>query len=310
MRKALHLYVEPKESADNNVLQDSGFFYAVGLCGCFQPGGLYMSQQDLFAGHKLLRHLARAVGRPATFALLALMVTTIGTAAPLLAQGTGASTTAAVDEETVSIPERATYLERHHAARAIMVYKDRTLNDIKRLKVLVANFGSNVDGASTEFQRIRDLYQQAEKERYRRRFVESEKLHREARKLVLELYKKFTARFQDQVADLLAQCAQNMVDAEFAVSGEPGQTGGTTSKIFLSSQKLYIAYQQTAMAENMMRSDRFDEAITHYRLAKSFAINVLTNLEDNPQKQDEIEKKYRVDLLDARGFSSGATGTE
>lgn len=212
-------------------------------------------------------------------------------------------------DESVSAPERANYLERHHAIRRVNQIKGRTLTDIKRLKILVANFGPDVEGAQAEFEKIRELYHSAEKERYRRRFVASARLHEGTRKLILDLYKKFTTKFQDQTAELLAECAENMVDAEFAVSGEPGQSTGSTARIFNSSQKLYIAYQQTAMAENMIRTDRFDVAITHYRLAKSFAINVLRNLEDSSQKQNEIEKKYKVDLLDARGLTS-VTGTE
>ncbi|MEQ9365177.1 MAG: hypothetical protein RIF32_13095, partial [Leptospirales bacterium] len=235
----------------------------------------------------------------------------IFTAAPLLAQDAApaAGGNASVDE-SVSAPERANYLERHHAIKRVNQIKDRTLADIKRLKVLVANFGSDVEAARGDFDKIREMYHSAEKERYRRRFVESARLHETTRKMILDLYKKFTEKFQNQTADLLAECAQNMVDAEFAVSGEPGQSPrSTTARIFHSSQKLYIAYQQTAMAEDMIRTDRFDQAITHYRLAKSFAINVLQNLEDSAQKQDEIEKKYKVDLLDARGLSS-AKGTE
>ncbi len=213
-------------------------------------------------------------------------------------------------DESVSAPERATYLERHHAIKRVHQIKDRTLADIKRLKVLVANFGGEVGSAQADFEKIREMYHSAEKERYRRRFVESARLHEDTRKMISDLYKKFTETFQNQTADLLAECAQNMVDAEFAVSGEPGQSPrSSTARIFHSSQKLNIAYQQTAMAEDMIRTDRYDEAITHLRLAKSFAINVLQNLEDSEQKQNEIEKKYKVDLLDARGLSS-ATGTE
>ena len=253
-------------------------------------------------------HMLRRI--PAFSLALAVLFSVTG----LAAQGAATDSKPSVDE-SVSEPERASYLERHHAIRRVNEIKDRTLNDIKRLKVLVANFGGQIEGSDADFKKIRETYHAAEKERYRRRYTESAKLHEETRELILQLYKKFTTRFQDQTAELLSQCAQNMVDAEFAVSGEPGQnsSSGSTARIFNSSQKLYIAYQQTAMAEDMIRTDRFDEAITHYRLAKSFAINVLQTLEDSSQKQDEIEKKYKVDLLDARGLSSedsGATGTE
>ncbi|MCR9144253.1 MAG: hypothetical protein NXI24_18550 [bacterium] len=263
----------------------------------------------------MIRTLLAAKTQKSTYRpILAVLVAALLASGPLFAQDAaagdaGAAGAGAVDE-SVSAPERANYLERHHAIKRVNQIKGRTLADIKRLKVLVANFGGDVEGAQADFEKIREMYHSAEKERYRRRFVESAKLHENTRQMISDLYKKFTEKFKNQTADLLAECAEIMVDAEFAVSGEPGQSArSSTARIFHSSQKLNIAYQQTAMAEDMIRTDRFDEAITHLRLAKSFAINVLRSLEDSSQKQDEIEKKYKVDLLDARGLSS-ATGTE
>lgn len=243
--------------------------------------------------------------RSVRYFLSGLIVSSLVTGGALFAQDAAAGDQAAVDE-SVSVPERASYLERHHAIRRVNQIKDRTLADIKRLKVLVANFGGDIEGSTADFDKIRETYHAAEKERYRRRFVQSAQLHEGTRKLIFELYKKFTEKFKAQTGDLLAECAQNMVDAEFAISGEPGQNTRSTARIFNSSQKLVIAYQQTAMAEDMSRIERFDEAITHYRLAKSFAINVLQHLEQDEAKKNEIEEKYKVDLLDARGLSAQA----
>ncbi len=250
-------------------------------------------------------HTAPTIAVLCTFLAVALLP---GAVAAQDAAPTGEGSSGA---ESVSEPERASYLERHHAVRRIGPVRDRTLNDIKRLKILVANFGSEVEGAQGDFEKIKETYHAAERERYRRRYVESMKIHAETREQIQKLYKKFTDKFQNQVAGLLAQCAESMVDAEFAVSSEPGQSNsGMTADIFRNAQRLQIAYQQTTLAEDMMDDDRFDEAIVHYRLAKAFAISVLVGLEQDPQKQQELEKKYQVDLLDARGFAQGNGSTE
>lgn len=205
-------------------------------------------------------------------------------------------------------PEVANYLDRHRAVRRVEQLQQMTILDIQRLKILVANFGSEVSDAQGDFEKIKELYRQAQEKWYKRRYVESLNLHNDAREIVVNLFKKISVLYQQDVSEMLDDCSTRLVDAEFSQSLEPGQRNDISKTIAISQQKLKIAYQQTALAEDMLRENRYSDAIKHYRLAKIFAIDVIRDLEMDPAKKQEIDTTYRVHLLDSRGIAVDNSG--
>lgn len=204
-------------------------------------------------------------------------------------------------KESLIQPEAITDLERAHAIRRIGVLRSLTHKDIQRLKILIANFGGQVNGTQQEFEKIRETYKQAEENYYRRQFKKSMDLHTDVNRQVTELYKKFTAHYQEQVAKLLTDCSESMTALDFSRSAEPGLKQDVTRVIEKNQFRLRIAYNQLALAESQVREENFHNAINHYRLAKVFAINVLKNSQEDPAKAKELDEKYKVDLTDAQG---------
>ncbi|MCB1326296.1 MAG: hypothetical protein H7A21_06450 [Spirochaetales bacterium] len=236
--------------------------------------------------------------------LMALLILSQGVIAQPAA--TTASTASTPESRAEETGERASYLDRHRAIQRVAVLKELTILDIQRLKILVANFEGQVGDAQASFEEIKRLYREAQEQWYRRRFVDSLRLHEECRTKVQALYKQFTDMFKEQVAQLLADCSEQLVNIEFSQSIEPGLESNLNRTIRHNSLKLKIAYQQTAIAEDMLRHNRHSDAVTHYRLAKMYAIDVLRDLEQDPARQQEIENEYRVHLLDARGMTAAA----
>ena len=198
-------------------------------------------------------------------------------------------------------PEPITDLERHHAIQRIGTLRTMTHNDIKRLKILITNFGGEVSGTEEEFKKIRETYKQAEANYFRRQFKKSMDLHTDVNQQVTEVYKKFTAHFQEQVAKLLTDCSESMTELDFSRSAEPGLEKDVAKVIEKNEFRLRIAYNQLALAEGQVREENFNNAINHYRIAKVFAINVLKYSQEDPARAKELDEKYKVDLTDAQG---------
>ncbi len=204
-------------------------------------------------------------------------------------------------KESLIQPEEITDLERQHAIKRIDTLRGLTLKDVQRLKILIANFGKDVSGSQQEFDKIRETYKQAEENYYRRQFKKSLDLHVDVNRQVTEVYKKFTAHYQEQVAKLLTDCSESMTSLDFARSAEPGDKNDVLRVIQKNQFRLRIAYNQVALAENQIQEENFPNAITHYRLAKVFAIHVLKQSQEDPNKAKELDEKYKVDLTDAQG---------
>ena len=204
-------------------------------------------------------------------------------------------------KESLIQPEAITDLERHHAVKRIGYLRNLTLKDIQRLKILIANFGKDVQGTQQDFEKIRETYKQAEENYFRRQFKKSRDLHEDINRQVTEVYKKFTAHYQEQVAKLLTDCSESMTALDFSRSSEPGVKKDVTRIIEKNQFRLRIAYNQLALAESQVREENFHNAINHYRLAKVFAINVLKHTQEDPAKAKELEEQYKLDLTDAQG---------
>ncbi|MCB1174132.1 MAG: hypothetical protein KDK39_11220 [Leptospiraceae bacterium] len=204
--------------------------------------------------------------------------------------------------ETADQDAQGTYLDRHIAFKEAPKLQDLTIKDIQKLKILIANFGSKVEGAEADFEKIKTGYKEAQKLWYKRHFIESRNMHVENRKLIHDLFEKFAKLYDSQSSELLGKCSEMIANLEFSQSIEPGKEIDHNTLIQQNSYKLQIAFQQNHRAIAYVQQHDFDNAIHHFRLAKLFSIEVLKGLEQDTSKRDEMEKTYAADVQDARGF--------
>ncbi|MBX7058178.1 MAG: hypothetical protein K1X75_08930 [Leptospirales bacterium] len=223
--------------------------------------------------------------------------------APLGAQNVepGASDSAPANLQA----EGGNALDRHLASQEVEILQRLNLTDIRRLAVLVANFGTQVQGTAEDLTKIKELYREAQEAFYTRRYLLSRSKHREAHELARAAYGKFADRFQRQLSEIITQLSSQIVDQEMTFGTEPGQVANYQDgrRIRQGAFKLQLAYQQSANARQMLNEQRPDLAVDHLRLAKRFAISALSQLQNDPAKQREVADRYHVDLLDAEGLS-------
>lgn len=196
-----------------------------------------------------------------------------------------------------------TYLDRHNAIKTAQKMQSQTMRDILKLRTLIANFGDKVDGANKEYENIKSTYKKAQILWYQRLYLKSNDLHKECRGLVNQLYQKFAQMYDKQTSTLLSACSEALVNVEFSQSLEPGKEVNYDHLLQKSSYKLNSAFVQLKRASIQQNNERFETAISHFRLAKLYAIQVLKDLETNPEKRKQMDVKYTTDVQDARGFS-------
>jgi hypothetical protein len=202
-------------------------------------------------------------------------------------------------------PEVGSILDRQIAQQEVDVLKERNLRDIRRLAILVNNY-ADVEGAKADFEKLKESYRKSMESYYLRRYITAQQGHRETATLADALYKKFTERFQRQLSEILTQCSRQIVDVQMAQSIEPGQQPAREERrrVEGSALKIELAYRQSVIASDLIQDDRFDAAIEHLRIARSYAIGALADMQADPAKRQEIRQRYRVDLLDAQGLTA------
>ena len=180
--------------------------------------------------------------------------------------------------------------------------------DVPQLHILVKNYGNEVPNAQKNYEAVKSDYEKALVRFYRREYTWSLKIHQENYKRIKKLYQSFSEKFKVQVFDLLTEVSRKLAERQLTQAEQWGQDIQKVklSKGFLKSEetsaRLRLAYQQNFLAEDMERQDYHQKAVEHYRLAKLFAIRAIWIMEEEPDRQTALEKKYSKDLLDSRGL--------
>ena len=219
-------------------------------------------------------------------------------------------TGSAVGEES-DVPNRLVEFSapfQTDAKKAVWEFNEKVGADLRRLYVLVKNYGAEVAGAQEDFNSIQAKHKKALVRFYRRQNTWAWSLHKENHEKIQALYQKFMLKYKEQTLTLLAEVAEKLASAKLRQSTERGQRGLVVEpgRVYLkhleNSIRLRLAYQQNAIAREMEIRDLPQKAIEHYRLAKTFAIYTLRRMEKDPNRKKELETKYSKDMLDSRGL--------
>jgi len=193
------------------------------------------------------------------------------------------------------------YLERITALKGIDVLRAETQRDIRKLSVLVQNFGAEVPGADAELKKLRDSYEEASILFYRQQYVQARKVVDQVRTGTSELFKKFSENMAKRTDAILEDCAKSVSAQELTPTSGGGNETEWSTGLIMNQSRLRTAYAHVAEAKNLVRDKRYGESIDHYRLAKLFGVLLLKNNEEDVAKQKAIEEKYKSDYQDAMG---------
>lgn len=195
-----------------------------------------------------------------------------------------------------------TNLERKHYFQISHLHKERNLNSIRILNIMVSNFGEQLQGSKSDLEKVKKDYQIALRYYYRKAFIPAGKTMLESDKEISDLFQKFSKFYEKKADAILTECADAIATAEQNDIVVSGRESVSRAKDILEAQfKLRIAYSQMARAEEMNREDRFYDAIIHYRLAKDYGIKILSDLKLTPEERKKIADTYAIDLADNKG---------
>lgn len=207
--------------------------------------------------------------------------------------------------EELDKKNQATYLEKSQYREISFVFKDRLIQDIRSLAIIVGNFGKDVEGSEQSLEKIRNDYRAAVRYHYRRAYVVSGKSMLDIYKEVDALYKKYALVYEKQADELLIQTVDQLTGLE-QKEIEERKSENRESRfrdIEEAKFKLKIAYFQMARGDEMIKDRRYSDSLTHFRLAKGFAIKTLSDLELEESKKKEVLDKNGTHLADNRNLT-------
>jgi len=207
--------------------------------------------------------------------------------------------------EELDKKNQATYLEKSQYREISFVFKDRLIQDIRSLAIIVGNFGKDVEGSEQSLEKIRNDYQAAVRYHYRRAYVVSGKSMLDIYKEVDALYKKYALVYEKQADEYLIQTVDQLTGLE-QKEIEERKSENRESRfrdIEEAKFKLKIAYFQMARGDEMIKDRRYSDSLTHFRLAKGFAIKTLSDLELEESKKKEVLDKNGTHLADNRNLT-------
>ncbi len=166
------------------------------------------------------------------------------------------------------------------------------LEQIYTLNVITTNFKKDHPEWESDYNKIYDGYKKAMDLYYRRNIIYSRVKLEENRKHINEFYKKVSDIYRDDTLEMLNRCASAILELDLQAS--TSLNPNASRKLFNQKMRLRVAYGQLDDAERA-RLDRFyGLSIFHYRVAKTYAIAILEDLdpEQYAAKKDAHSKYY------------------
>jgi hypothetical protein len=222
--------------------------------------------------------------------------------------------TAPAAAETVAEDEKYkrknSYLDIFHAKTSASKLKSRLLVDIHRLRVMVYNYGDSDEKAS--YDKIKDAYKESVKLMYLAKFVKADDNFKSTKDLVQELYGKMAQKYRSKTAKMLNQCADQLVDMELTIDVDDEELEAFRKRKLAGKTRirLMVAYSQLSMAEAYERDEEPGKSITHYRVARLHAVEMLVDLAKTSTERNKLMKQYQPDLLDIDSIVFNETPAE
>ncbi len=181
------------------------------------------------------------------------------------------------------------YLARFHALDRVHDLMKTNLEQIYMLKVIVSNF--NEQGWKDEYEKVYAGYKDGMDYYYQRDVIYARVELEENKKNINELYKKVSTKYKEQTQQMLNQCA-NMI-LNLSLDERARSNPDRNMVLNKNMSRLRIAYGQYDDAQRAITEHRYQTAMMHYRVSKSYAIRILEQL--NPE---EAKGKYDVHKAD------------
>jgi len=181
------------------------------------------------------------------------------------------------------------YLARFHALERVEFLKKSNLDKIYMLKVIITNYKDQ--GWDKDYQAIYEGYKRGMDYYYKRDIIYAQVELEKNRKDIYELYKKIAEVYKQRTQALLNECATKILDLDL---DERSRSNPDRNKVLFNNvARLRIAYGQFDDGQNMMDDHVYDTAVKHFRVAKTYAIQILEDIDP-----ENAKGKYDLDKAD------------
>ena len=183
------------------------------------------------------------------------------------------------------------YLARFQAIDVSEKLIKENLENIYTLKVIVSNFKNQ--GWEGDYQKIYDSYKKGVSLYYRRYVIYARVELEKNKKSISDLFKNIVAFYEDETHSMLENCANKILD--FSLDERNKFDPNRNRVLFQNMMRLWIAYGQTEDSERSAVDRLYKTAVFHLRIAKSYAIAILEQLD--PQNSIGKYKVHKADNL-------------
>lgn len=242
-------------------------------------------------------------GKKITLACLFVFVATVafGQAATTTAPATTSTDTTKVKGEQTDPGQQYSeadrpednYLAKFHAQDVVDKLMKTNLEQIFILNVIRENFKDKYSDWDGDYKKCYDGYKVGVDYYYRRNIIYSRVKLEENKKMIFQFYKKISDTYRERTLELLNLCADNIL--ELTLNANSSSDPNKNKVLFHNKMRLRVAYGQFDDAERQRIDGMYPISIYHYRVAKTYAIRILEEI--NPK---QFRGKFDVEKADNR----------
>ena len=196
------------------------------------------------------------------------------------------------------------YLAKFHAQDVVAKLVKKNLEQIYLLNVIVTNFEKQ--GWKGDYDKIYEEYKRAIELYYKRDAIFARVWFERNQKSISDLMKKMSEQYNKDTQGILDICHKEIVALHLnqKIRSDPNKH----KELMQNQMRLRIAYGQMDDAENEYTAKNYEQALYHYRVAKSYGIKILeavayTDEADGKTaglKIKDIKETYKKDKADNR----------
>lgn len=209
------------------------------------------------------------------------------------------------------------YLKLFDAKANIERLVKSNLEEINTASVAIQNFGkdasfSNVEvpdkidpnkkekvDVQKEFEEVKKDYKNAMLMYYKRHYVRSNNDLLEVQKRIHKLYRGMFIGYLNKTNEILDKCANKLMEMD--TDPKTHRNDKSKEKLQINQTRLRLAYNNLADAEAADYSDYYVGALFYLRVAKSYGIAILDDLDPEASKPKDPNGPYAVDREDNKG---------
>lgn len=194
------------------------------------------------------------------------------------------------------------YLAKFHAQDVNARLIKQNLDQIYFLNVIVTNFPDN--GWKADHDKIYEEYKRAIELYYKRNVIFARVWFEKNQNSISELMKKMAAKYKEDTQAIMDECHKRVIELHM---NPATRSDLHKNKELLNNQdRIMIAYGQMDDAENSYVTKQYEQALYHYRVAKTYGIKIMETsaYTDEAEKKEggltvkEVKEKYKFHKAD------------